>query len=64
MIVFNILGALVVFVLVFVGQFWFLSRVEPPGGVIARAVYLIIMVAIALLFAWGSMQTNIGAPDY
>jgi len=64
MIIFKLIGALIVFLLVLVGEFWLMAQLEPPGGVKTRMVYLVIMVAVAAFFAWSSMQPTIDDSVY
>lgn len=61
---FTAAGAVFVFLVVLVAQFWFLAQFEPPGGVKTRMAYLTIMVAVAAFAAFAYLNPVVSDSPY
>lgn len=58
------IGAVFVFLVVLVAQFWLIAQVEPPGGQKIRAVYLIIIVTVAAFAAFAYLNPVVSSSPY
>ena len=61
---FSSVGAVFVFLVVLVAQFWLIAQVEPPGGPRLRTAYLIVMVAIAAFAAFAYLNPVVSSSPY
>lgn len=58
------IGAVFVFLVVLVSQFWLIAQVEPPGGNKVRAFYLTIMVTVAAFAAFAYLNPVVSSSPY